>query len=363
MIVIFAIAFLTLAIGITAGVLYTMISRLRAEISSSKSEALDVSLNEELVSSLRYELELLRNKTYNNSFQLSAKTKDIKTINMSTSNAFISLNDISFNLFELVNQLNMSTILNYGLLQNRISHIENATFGRSRFAPAHSCQAIHIFQPSSISGYYWVMSSNGSSVRVYCDMTKSCGNVTGGLTRVAILNNETRRQLCTDDFTTTNENTRCVRLTDDAGCSNIVFPVMNISYSHICGTVQAFWFGFPDGFTGSERSSTTINDNYVDGISLTYGTSSKVHIWTFIADRVGGNQNCPLQVPGYVGNDYSCLNNEISCTSNSSSCYSPFFRLLQQPVTEDIELRLCRDQHRVYSPEGIYLGNIEIYVW
>ena len=32
-------------------------------------------------------------------------------------------------------------------------------------------------------------SSNGSSVHVYCDMTKSCGNVTGGLTRVAILNN------------------------------------------------------------------------------------------------------------------------------------------------------------------------------
>ena len=61
MIVIFAIAFLTLTIGISSGVLYTMISRLRAEISSNKSEALEVSLNEELVNSIRYELELLRN--------------------------------------------------------------------------------------------------------------------------------------------------------------------------------------------------------------------------------------------------------------------------------------------------------------
>ena len=50
-------------------------------------------------------------------------------------------------------------------------------------------------------------SSNGSSVRVYCDMTNFCENVTGGLTRVAILNNETRPLLCTDSFTTTNENT------------------------------------------------------------------------------------------------------------------------------------------------------------
>ena len=204
-------------------------------------------------------------------------------------------------------------------------------------------------------------SSNGSSVRVYCDMTKSCGNIIGGLTRVAILNNETRHQLCTDNFIIY-ENT-CIRSTEDPGCSNIVFPEMNIPYSHICGTVQGFWFGTPEGFTGSQRSSSTINDNYVDGISLTYGTSNKNHIWTFIADGIRNTQNCPHQVPEYVGDHYSCLNNEISCTSNSSSCYSPFFRLLQQPVTEDIELRLCRDQHRTNDNEGIFLGNVEIYVW
>ena len=171
-------------------------------------------------------------------------------------------------------------------------------------------------------------------------MTKSCGTVTGGLTR-------------------------CVRSTEDAGCSNIIFPVMNISYSHICGTVQAFWFGFPDGFAGSDRSSTTINDNYVDGISLTYGTSNKTHIWTFIADGVQSNQNSPGRVPGYVGDYYSWLNYESLCTSNASSCYSPFFRLLQQPVTEDIELRLCRDQCRVAGTgsEGVFLENLEIYVW
>ena len=381
-IVIFAIAILVLAFGISAGVSYSMISRLRAEISSNKSEALEVSLNEELVNSLRYELELLQNKTYNNSYQLSSSNlfelvnqlnkstilnhdssfSLIATLNDSSFSLFelvnqlnkstilnhessfsliAGLNDSSSNLFELVNKLNMSTISNYSLLEKRINIIENATSGRSRFTPAYSCQAIRMFQPSFTSGYYWVRSSNGPSVHVYCDMSKSCGTVTGGLTRVAILNNETRPQLCTEDFSTVIKNTRCIRSTNDAGCSNIVFPVMNISYSHICGRVQAFWFGTPDGFAGSERSSTTINNNYVDGISLTYGTSNKTHIWTFIADNFQSNQNCPREVPGYVGNHYSCLNNEFSCTSSSSSCYSPFFKLLQQPVTEDIELRLC----------------------
>ena len=371
-IVIFAIAILVLAFGISAGVFYTMICRLRAEISSNTSAALEVSLNEELVSSLQYELDL-QNKTYNNSYQLSSSNffELVNRLNKSTILNHVSifsllaaLSDSSFNLFELVNKLNMNTTLTYGLLEKRINVIEYATFGRSKFAAAPSCQAIHMLQPSFTSGYYWVMSSNGYSVRVYCDMTKSCGTVTGGLSRVAILNNETRPQLCIDSFTTTNENTRCVRSTENAGCSNIIFSVMNIPYSHICGTVQASWFDSPDGFTGTQRPSRTINDNYVDGISLTYGTSNKTHIWTFIADGARSIQNCPRQVPQYVGSDYTCLNPESSCTSSSSSCYSPFFRLLQQPVTEDIELRLCRDQQREGpGREGIYLGNLEIYVW
>ena len=206
-IMIFTVAILVLAFGISAGVFYTMIFRLRAEISSNKSEALEVSLNEELVSSLRYEIDLFHNKTYNNSYQLSSSNffELVNQLNKSTILNHVSifsliaaLNDSSFNLFELVNRLNkstiinhessfsliaglndsssnllelvsklnMSTTLNYGLLEKRINIIENATSGRSRFDPAYSCQAIHMFQPSSTSGYYWAVSSNGSSVRI-----------------------------------------------------------------------------------------------------------------------------------------------------------------------------------------------------
>ena len=93
---------------------------------------------------------------------------------------------------------------------------------------------VHVSHGSSV---------NGSSVRVYCDMTTSCGTFTGGLTRVAVLNNETRHQLCTDDFLI-NENIQCKRSTKDPGCSNIVFPAMNISYSHNMWYCTSFlvWF-------------------------------------------------------------------------------------------------------------------------
>ena len=361
--------FLILAVAISVGVSYAVISRFRSEINSG-SKASESLLNEELVSSLQYELEILQNETQSNSFQLSENTMDIKSTNTSIFNTFQGIDSylldfISYtnsNLLELMNQLNESTT-KLAALNERISLIETMSFGKSMFYPAPSCQTIHLLQPSPSSGYYWVLSSNGSSIRVYCDMIKSCGNITGGLTRVALLNNETRPLICTGDIVTVNDNRRCARNTEELGCSHIIFPLMNISYSHICGTVEGSWFGHPDGFTGTSRSSsTTINDNYVDGISLTYGnTSSRTHIWTFFADQGQNNQCCPHSLPDYVGNDYSCLKWVDSCSSSLYSCSHMFFSQLQQPTTEDIEMRLCRDQHRY--DEGIYLGNVEMYVW
>ena len=172
------------------------------------------------------------------------------------------------NLLKLINELSKNSNLTHDSLNERINLI---TFGQLRGYPAPSCQAIHKLHPSFKSGYYWVTSSGGSSIRVYCEMTKSCNNFTGGLTRVAVLNDETRPSICTGNFMIY-QNTRCVRSSEEPGCSHIIFPLMNMSYSHICGTVESSWFGHPDGFIGSNRNSnTTINDNYVDGISLTYG--------------------------------------------------------------------------------------------
>ena len=49
--------------------------------------------------------------------------------------------------------------------------------------PATSCLQVSLYP----SGYYWVRASNGSAVRMYCDVTRSCGGVTGGWMRVAHL--------------------------------------------------------------------------------------------------------------------------------------------------------------------------------
>ena len=379
-IMVISILFLVLAtaVAISVGLSYTMISRLRSEVSSAQSNAPNISLDDEQLNSVPCELEHLQNSSYINFIQLSESKKDVKSINMSIVSIFQTLaglnsnsshlqglineiNNSNFNLLNLVSQLTENVTLNRASLNQYINLIPNTTLGQSQFYPAPSCQVIHTLQPYSVSGLYWVRSSNGSSIHVYCDMTKSCGNVTGGLTRVVLLNDETRPLICTGDFETSDHETRCVRNTEDPGCSHIIFPLMNVTYSHICGTVESSYFGHPDGFTGSSRSpSTSINDNYVDGISLTYGdTPNRNHIRTFVADE--GASNCSRAKPQYVKNNYSCLKWVDLCQSSANACTFTFFRQLQQPFTEIIEMRLCRDQHR--SSEGIYVENVKIYVW
>ena len=76
-------------------------------------------------------------------------------------------------------------------------HTTTATacqLSRTQSSPAVSCSAL----PTSCrSGYYWIRTSNGSAVQVYCDMDRVCGcNGTGGWTRIAYLNMTNPNQQC-----------------------------------------------------------------------------------------------------------------------------------------------------------------------
>ena len=82
---------------------------------------------------------------------------------------------------------------------------------------------------------------------------------------------------------------------------------------------MAYQYASTDSFKDVDRSGTIINDNYVDGISLTHG-SPYAHIWTFAAapDELSATApyGCPCtnihnsesaaQPPSFVGNDYFC---------------------------------------------------------
>ena len=274
-------------------------------------------------------------------------------------------------------------------LQQTINTVSDRLDNTTVFNPASSCAAL---PPSSLSGYYWVMASNGSAVRVYCDMTRSCGGVTGGWMRVAQLDMTNSSHQCPSPLRESNESNirTCVRESTAGGCSSTIFKTSNINYRSVCGRIIAYQYGHPEAFHGGITSD--IDSHYVDGVSLTHGTPRK-HIWTFAAasDELASSTCLCIRsdlvnrttavIPLFVGDDYFCdtgsqnqyqlilysgdpLWDGAGCGHQSSCCSfnTPpwFYRQLPQPTTDDIEMRVCRDSRS--SNEDIAIAIIDIYV-
>ena len=154
--------------------------------------------------------------------------------------------------------------------------------GTSLNPAASSCNAI---PQNSPSGEYLIQtSSSNSPVQVYCDMTRTCCNTTGGWTRVANLDMTDLSQQCPDGFRLVNRTTAPLRTCGRPGsinraCVSTTFPVYGIEYSRVCGRIRAYQDQSPDAFAPYESNTTlTIDDVYVDGIVLTHGQSPRQHI-------------------------------------------------------------------------------------
>ena len=257
--------------------------------------------------------------------------------------------------------------------------------------PASSCQYIAETHPSAPSGYYWVRSSNGSAVNVYCDMARHCCGSTRGWMRVAYLDMTDANQQCPEGFRLRSEPKRTCEVIYHR-CTSIFYPSRDIQYSKVCGRVKAYQYSLTIGFY--RGYGTTIDDNYVSGMSITYGESPRKHIWTFAAAYDETRSNifaCPCtktdtpytgRVPPFIGNDYFCdtgsreqgesyrfysedpLWDGEGCGPTNSCCQfnSPpwFCKELPQPTTDDVEVRVCRytDNH----PRDIPFELIELYV-
>ena len=261
------------------------------------------------------------------------------------------------------------------MLQQLHNELLRNALGQFPSYPAASCIAL---PPSSPSGYYWVSNSNGSSTLVYCTM--SCGTLTGGWMRVAFLD---RNHQCPRGFKERNDSPNirtCVRNEESAGCSSVELSTANTQYSTVCGRITAYQVGSTDDFINNK-----INSAYVDGVSLTHG-NPRQHIWTFAAAgrRSGICDPCHDKPrPDSVGNDFFCdtgnpasssRNNNfysanplwdgVGCTADNKCCPTdnpPYFlKTLPQPTTDDIEMRVCRNEGR--DNEDIAIETVEIYV-
>ena len=165
--------------------------------------------------------------------------------------------------------------------------------------PAKSCNEVKEQHPDISSGDYWVENSAGQVMKVYCDMERTCGNVTGGWMRVADIDMRNTSNTCPSGLTELTEDSirLCGKNITGAGCSSATITTHNVQYSHVCGKIIGYQQKSPDGFQQYQHNPTlTIDDGYVDGISLTHGAHPREHIWTFAAalDEVSININSPI---------------------------------------------------------------------
>ena len=141
-----------------------------------------------------------------------------------------------------------------------------------------------------------------------------------GWRRAAYLNMSDPTQTCPPAWELiTTPRRSCARPSNAARgtCYSAMFPTQGIQCSQVCGRIIGYQFGYQEAFAAA-RSGSTINDHYVDGVSLTCG-SPRQHIWTF-ANALDEyphyyESKCPctsateqhtIFIPSFVGNDYFC---------------------------------------------------------
>ena len=258
-----------------------------------------------------------------------------------------------------------------------------------------SCADLHETYPDFKSGSYNIILTNGSIVTVYCDMEGMNCDEEGGWTRVAYLNMTEPGTTCPSGLTQTGHvninHDVCGQPTpSSAGCYSTFFSTYRINYTKVCGEVRGYQFGSPDSFA---TGTSNIDTYYVHGVSITYDSNPRQHIWTYAGgwyETYLNSEGCPCNSgsyaplpPSFVGNDYYCesgLNDSNwspilyaddplwdgqNCNGPESTCCTNpnmpwFLKTLNETTTDDIELRVCSNAG--LPNEGTPLDVIEIYV-
>ena len=259
-----------------------------------------------------------------------------------------------------------------------------------------SCSEVLEAYPNAESGYYYITQSNGDVVSVYCDMDgKNCDGK-GGWTRVAFLNMTQPGATCPNELNPLsflsphplcwNDKSLIADDYPDRGCASAFFPSTGSNYTEVCGQVRGYQSGRPHAFNAP--NDTNIDNDYVNGVSITHGANPRKHIWTYAVGEqsdTNGEYSCPCNanyIGGsnpklFVGSHYYCESGvPAGETANSTilydsdvlwdgedcdgvegpCCTNPnlpwFYRELDEQTTDDLELRLCNTKRGFFVISG-----------
>ena len=266
---------------------------------------------------------------------------------------------------------------------------------------AYPSGCLEILQENNMAptGFYKIQAFNDSLISVYCDMEGSNCDGVGGWMRVGYLNMSELGATCPPGLTLRQFNNIDHGVCGRPMSSSTFYLAHGLHYSKVCGQLRGYQFRAPDGFPPLHGTNAIPNiDNcntYVDGVTITYGSNPRKHIWTF-ACGIGetdptGYLLCPCNTgsysttsPSFVGNDNYCesglpagqswqsvlysndpLWDGQQCDGNEGPCCTNpkmpwFIKALNETTTENIELRMCGSENP--SDEDTPLDIIELYI-
>ena len=264
----------------------------------------------------------------------------------------------------------------------------------SNTSPALSCEDVARSKSNQLPSYQWIKNSTFNPVMVYCTAaTQCCSQGDVGWMKVADFDMTNLHQHCPPGFKQYNNPIRaCGRTLNTGGCQSLYFPIQGVSYRKVCGQIIGYQVGTPSAFSSG---STNIEGAYVDGVSITYGSNPRKHIWTLANDLYESDSNTnhnrylcpctssrsPMQVPSFVGSDYFCdtganqswsfslfpedpLWNGNGCEDQNTCCSfnNPpwFYKELSESTTNDIEVHICADQN--IRDEDSLIQLVELFV-
>ena len=303
------------------------------------------------------------------------------------------------------------------------------------FLPGESCESIYNNNVESHewSGYYWITSSRvycemnytGSSCEdiynnnpetgdksgyyriydnqwTYCDMTvvtngnfiSTCAGVGGGWRRIVNIDISAGDDCPGEWRNATQSGVSFCRVASDDRytCSSANFSTNGISYQRVCGRARGYQYGNTVAFHGSRLNppfNRTIDESYVSGLSITYSSNPRQHIWTLASgrgERDNSQFNCPcslcsnaLPPLSFVGNNYYCesapwyvspgiyfFNDTLwdgagcvdHCCDDTTQPW--FYRQLNQITQDDIEARIC--EAVPFDQGSTLIAQLELYI-
>ena len=188
----------------------------------------------------------------------------------------------------------------------------------------------------------------------------------------------------------------CRSPSDRKGCYIASFSTNGTQYTKIHGMVRGYQKGSTDAFKAYHSNNHTIDEPYVDGVSITLATAPRTHVWTYASGLSSGTNpdyrvyNCPCSPvqgqdsPPFVAENYFCSsgnpnNNYVDTTYYTDNslwdcnvCMDPrdtccdylglpwFTREFCTAHKEDIEVRICTNQK--FSNEGVLINKLALYI-